>query len=166
MSVDDMHALRKAEGEYIMSHPVWLNASSSARLAWLWLKMHVDEDYEEHIVRRDIAWLASFLRLSAMDTAEVLLELEAYDDVPRLTGEVDHDEDVVRARRDLSANAKLAHSYLLARARDGRGWPTITEVQEDLGVARPTAVRVLKELRDAGLVSRSGDDVIIEGGAS
>lgn len=60
------------------------------------------------------------------------------------------------SRRDLSANAKLGFAYLGSRLRMGLAWPTLTELCADLGVARATAVRLLRELESAGMVTRDG----------
>lgn len=68
------------------------------------------------------------------------------------------------ARRDISANAKLGYAYLHSRSRLGLSWPTLAEVESDLGVTRKTAVRLLRELSDSGLASRRGNDIALPAG--
>lgn len=63
------------------------------------------------------------------------------------------------ARRDLSANAKLGWAYLASRERMGLPWPTLAEVESDLGVTRKTAVRLLRELAEGGFAARAGTSI-------
>lgn len=68
--------------------------------------------------------------------------------------------DVAR-RRDLSANAKIGFAYLTSRSRLGLQWPTLAEVEDDLGVTRKTAVRLLRELAEAGLASKRAAEIVL-----
>lgn len=68
------------------------------------------------------------------------------------------------ARKDLSANAKLGYAYLHSRSRLGLSWPTLAEVESDLGVTRKTAVRLLRELSEASLATKRGAAIVLSDG--
>jgi hypothetical protein len=67
----------------------------------------------------------------------------------------------VMRRRNVSASAKVVYALLRTMADHGDSWPTLAAIQARAGIAKATAVRVVRELSDSGLVVRAGDRIVL-----
>lgn len=65
-------------------------------------------------------------------------------------------ERAIFERRDLTAHQKLLLCYLAMRANsEAECWPSYATIARDCGISRRTAIKVVGELEDKGLLSRT-----------
>ena len=60
----------------------------------------------------------------------------------------------IAARRNVTPTAKLLYAYLSDRqGTNGRAWPGLERIAEDIGCAVSTAIRAIRDLESKGLIS-------------